>query len=76
MSTECQACKDFNKGWAAAKAGEPLGDREDDERSGWIVFNYDDLRQTVLMSCNPPDDCDHPAVLKRYMKACFDKASE
>lgn len=35
-----------------------------------------DLRDTVLLTCNPPDDCDDPVVLKTYMKACFDKATD
>ncbi len=36
----------------------------------------EDLRTTVLIACNPPDDCNDPKVLKTYMKACFEKASE
>lgn len=35
-----------------------------------------ELRDTVLISCNPPDDCGDPEVLKRYMKACYEKAKE
>jgi hypothetical protein len=29
----------------------------------------------VLISCNPPDGCSAD-VMKKYMKACFDKATE
>ena len=32
------------------------------------------LRDTVQISCNPPDDCNDPVVLKTYMKGCFDEA--
>lgn len=35
----------------------------------------DGLRETVLLTCNPPDDCNDPVVLKEYMKACFEKAN-
>lgn len=35
----------------------------------------DGLRETVLLACNPPDDCNDPVVLKEYMKACFEKAN-
>lgn len=31
---------------------------------------------TVNLSCNPPDDCDDPTVLKEYMRACMKKADE
>lgn len=34
------------------------------------------LRDTISVSCNPPDNCNDPAVLKIYMKACFDEASK
>ena len=40
------------------------------------MSKYKDLIDTVLIACNPPDDCNDPVVLKTYMKACFDKASE
>ena len=35
-----------------------------------------DLVDTVLISCNPPEDCNDVDVLKTYMKACLDKANE
>ena len=35
-----------------------------------------DLRNTVQLSCNPPDDCNDPVVLKTYMKACYEKAKK
>ena len=35
---------------------------------------YEDLRDTVQLNCNPPDDCNDPAVLKEYMKGCFSQA--
>jgi len=35
-----------------------------------------ELWTTVQLACNPPDDCNDPAVLKRHMKACFDKSME
>ena len=31
---------------------------------------------TVNLSCTPPDDCNDPVILKRYMKACIVKADE
>lgn len=34
------------------------------------------LRDTVSISCNPPEDCNDPKVLKTYMKGCFDEASK
>ena len=37
---------------------------------------YKDLNDTVQISCNPPDDCNDPVVLKTYMKACFDEAQK
>lgn len=33
-----------------------------------------DLTNTVQINCDPPDDCNDPAVLKAYMKTCFEKA--
>ena len=35
---------------------------------------YKNLRNTVLISCNPPEDCNDPKVLKTYMKACYNIA--
>ena len=35
-----------------------------------------ELVDTVLISCNPPEDCNDVDVLKTYMKACLDKANE
>ena len=35
-----------------------------------------ELWVTVNLSCTPPDNCNDPAILKRYMKACLDKANE
>ena len=32
---------------------------------------YTNLSNAVQLSCNPPDDCNDPVVLKTYMKACF-----
>jgi len=29
------------------------------------------LQETVLLTCNPPDDCNDVEVLKTYMLACF-----
>ncbi len=37
---------------------------------------YKDLHDTVQISCNPPDDCNDPKVLKTYMKACFEQAQK
>jgi len=34
----------FNKGWEAARKGEPKGDLMDEEEHGWIVFSYDKLK--------------------------------
>ena len=34
------------------------------------------LRDTVSISCHPPDDCNDPVFLKTYMKACFDEAEK
>ncbi len=31
---------------------------------------------TVNLSCSPPEDCNDPVILKKYMKACIDKADE
>ncbi len=31
---------------------------------------------TVNLSCNPPDDCNDPKILKEYMRACTAKADE
>ncbi len=31
---------------------------------------------TVNLSCNPPDDCNDPVVLKRYMEACMKVANK
>ncbi len=31
---------------------------------------------TVNFSCNPPEDCNDPKILKTYMKACVKKADE
>ena len=31
---------------------------------------------TVNLSCNPPDDCNDPKILKEYMKECIAKANE
>lgn len=35
-----------------------------------------ELKEVVLIACNPPEKCNEPEVLKEYMKACFDKAKE
>ena len=35
---------------------------------------YTNLSNIVQLSCDPPDDCNDPKVLKKYMKACFDEA--
>ena len=32
------------------------------------------LKDTVQLNCNPPDDCNDPSILKAYMKTCFDQA--
>lgn len=32
------------------------------------------LKDTVQINCSPPDDCNDPVVLKKYMKACFEEA--
>ncbi len=37
---------------------------------------YEHLNETVALTCTPPDDCNDPVVLKRYMKACFDAVVE
>ncbi len=37
---------------------------------------YEYLNETVALTCTPPDDCNDPVVLKRYMKACFDAVVE
>lgn len=34
------------------------------------------LKDCVAISCNPPEDCNDPKVLKAYMKACFDLANK
>lgn len=31
---------------------------------------------TVNLSCTPPDGCNDPEILKRYMAACLKKADE
>ena len=33
-----------------------------------------DLADIVCVSCNPPESCNEPDVLKEYMRACFDNA--
>jgi hypothetical protein len=33
-----------------------------------------ELRDTVEIGCNPPDDCNDPKVLKTYMKGCLEAA--
>ncbi|HDZ27258.1 hypothetical protein LCGC14_1134240 [marine sediment metagenome] len=38
------------------------------------IKEFEALRDTVQISCNPPDDCNDPVVLKKYMKGCFDEA--
>jgi hypothetical protein len=50
----------FNRGWEAAKNGEPKGCRMDDELHGWEVFHFDDLE----------------ARLKRYEEGLGDLRSE
>ena len=37
---------------------------------------YKELKDTVQISCNPPDDCNDPKVLKTYMKACFEQSQK
>jgi len=37
---------------------------------------YKELRETVLISCHPPIDCNDAEVLKIYMLACFEVASK
>ncbi len=39
-----------------------------------LEADLQDLRTTVLLCCNPPDDCNDIGVLKKYMKNCYDKA--
>lgn len=39
------------------------------------IAKLEALKDTVLISCNPPKDCNSPKVLKRYMKACFEQAT-
>ena len=33
-----------------------------------------DLIATVEIACNPPDKCNDPEVLKKYMKGCLEQA--
>ncbi len=42
--------------------------------TGDLIEEYTELRNIVQISCNPPNDCNDPKVLKTYMKACFDLA--
>ena len=39
-----------------------------------IETELKDLIDTVMICCNPPDDCNNPVVLKAYMAGCFAQA--
>ncbi len=51
-------------------------DESEAERLRKEKHTLQQLWVTVNLSCGPPEDCNNPAVLKRYMKACIDKADE
>jgi len=46
------------------------------DRQALEIKDLTELLETVSISCAPPDYCNDPAVLKKYMKACFEKAEE
>jgi hypothetical protein len=46
------------------------------ERIKELEQAYINLRHTVEISCNPPDDCNDVTVLKTYMKACLDSIED
>ena len=49
---------------------------EDWQRVEERITQLEALRDTVLISCNPPADCNDPKILKTYMKTCFDEAEK
>ncbi len=46
-----------------------------DEQSDKIA-GLEALVNTVLLTCDPPDDFKDVEILKDHMRACFDKATE
>ena len=54
LTAELKDCHEnvaiFNKGWEAAKNGEPKGDREDEEEQGWMVFMFDKIQAENKLS--------------------------
>ena len=41
-----------------------------------IESELKDLIDTVMISCNPPEDCRDPVVLKKYMAGCLTQAEK
>lgn len=69
MQNEIDGLKDdvreFNRGWTDRQNNKPFEESETDIwQQGWMVFDYDSLKEK------------YEDLLKKYMKACFDKANK
>ena len=48
--------------------------KQGNDRRDERIAELEELRETVELTCNPPNDCDDVKVLKTYMLACYAKA--